>query len=97
MTTKEEYYALILESRALAKDPEVLKCTCPHTQCEWHGRCKICVALHRHYGDHLPACLQPLINDKLKQLVQVGEMEAVPKKDTTPIEFVEYVRERDKS
>jgi hypothetical protein len=29
--TKEEYYELILQSRKLASDPEVLKCTCPHS------------------------------------------------------------------
>ena len=39
MMTKDEYYELILKNRELVRDPEVLKCTCPKTYCEWHGRC----------------------------------------------------------
>lgn len=43
MRTKEEYYELVLRNRELVKDPEVLKCTCTQTPCEWHGRCQECV------------------------------------------------------
>jgi len=95
MRTKEEYYKQCLENRKLAADPNVTKCRCPNTLCEWHGKCKECVALHRHHGDHIPVCLQPIINDKLKALVGVGELVAT-KKEGTPIEYRHYVRERDK-
>lgn len=94
MPTKEEYYDQVLRNRALAADPDVTRCTCPNHLCDWHGRCKECVALHRFHNDHIPVCLQPLIEDKLKALVAVGEMTAT-KKDGTPIEYRRYVKERD--
>jgi|GEM_PF-81668 len=93
--TKEEYYQLVLENRRIAADPEHLKCPCTQTLCEWHGRCRECVALHRYHGDHIPACLQPLLNAKLQALARVGEMTAV-ENEKTPLEYREYVREQDK-
>jgi len=95
LRTKEEYYEHVLENRKIAYAPEALKCSCKETLCEWHGRCRECVALHRHYNDHVPACLQPLISDKIKALANVAEMTAADK-DKTPLEHRLYVRERDK-
>lgn len=94
MRTKEEYYDLVLQNRMIAGNPENLKCTCSQTMCEWHGRCRECVALHRYHQDHVPACLQPFINNKLKEIVKIGELVAVDK-IKTPIEYREYVREQD--
>ena len=94
MRTKEAYYDLVLENRRLASNPEVMKCTCPNTLCEWHGKCKECVALHRYHNDHVPFCLQPMLSEKLRSLVGVAEMIAA-KKEGTPLEYRHYVRERD--
>ena len=94
MRTKEEYYDLVLKNRELVSDPEIIKCTCPNTLCDWHGKCRECVALHRFHNDHIPVCLQPVINDKLKDLVRAAEMTAT-KKEGTPIEYRRYVKERD--
>jgi len=93
--TKEEYYDLVLENRRIANDPELTKCPCPRTLCEWIGKCKECVAQHRYHGDHVPVCLQPIINKKLKALVSVGELVATEKEEA-PIEYRHYVHERDK-
>lgn len=95
MRTKQEYYDLVLKNRELAKDTEVLKCTCTQTLCEWHGRCRECVALHRYHKDHVPACFQFFINDKLKEVVKIGELTAT-ENEKTPIEYRKYVREQDK-
>jgi len=94
MISKEEYYERVLENRRLASDPKVVKCTCPNTLCDWHGKCMECVALHRYHNDHVPFCLQPIIDDKLQALVGAAEMVAV-KKEGTPIEYRHYVRECD--
>lgn len=94
MRTKEEYYELVKQNRKLATDPKVTQCTCPNTLCDWHGKCKECVALHRFHNDHVPVCLQPIINDKLKDLVNIVEMVAT-KKEGTPIEYRHYVKKRD--
>lgn len=95
MRTKEEYYELVLENRKIASNPENLKCTCTQTLCEWHGRCKECVALHRYHKDHVPACFQSFINDKLKAIVKIGELTAV-ENEKTPTEYRMYVKEQDK-
>jgi hypothetical protein len=95
MKTKEEYYQMILENRKLASDPKVIKCTCDQTLCEWHGRCRECVALHRYHGDHVPNCLQPLLRDKIKALAEAAEMSSAEKKKT-PVEYRMYVLERDR-
>ena len=96
MKTKEEYYEqTVLKNRDLVKNPEIMKCPCPSTLCDWHGKCHQCVALHRYNGDHVPTCLQPIINDKLKELVKVGELVATEKQGT-PIEYRHYVKERDR-
>lgn len=96
MKTKEEYYEQVLQNRKLAANPEIIKCTCPNILCDWHGKCKECVALHRFHNDHVPVCLQSIIQDKLKDLIGVVEMKAV-KKEGTPIEYRHYVKERDKN
>ena len=96
MRSKEEYYESVLENRRLASDPEITRCTCPNTLCDWHGKCKECVAIHRHHGDHVPYCLQPIIKDKIKALAGVAEM-FVEKKESTPQGYREYVKERDKA
>lgn len=95
MRTKEEYYELVKQNRELSKDPKITKCTCPNTLCDWHGKCKECVALHRYHNDHIPVCLQPIISEKLKDLLNVVEM-AATKKEGTPIEYRCYVKECDK-
>ena len=95
MLSKEEYYERVLKNRELAAEPNITKCTCPNTLCDWHGKCKECVALHRFHDDHVPICLPPIIQGKLKELVGVVEMTAV-KKEGTPIEHRYYVKERDK-
>ena len=65
MRTKEEYYEDTLKNRALLESQEVLNCSCPYRRCEWHGKCRECVALHRYHAEHLPCCLQPLLREKI--------------------------------
>ena len=94
MRTKEEYYEQVLENRRLAADPQITKCPCPNPLCDWHGKCKECVALHRYHNDHVPVCLQPIISDKITALAGVVES-FIEKKEPTPIEYRHYVKERD--
>lgn len=94
MGTKQEYYHLILENRRIVSDPENLKCPCPDA-CEWHGRCRECVALHRYHKDHVPVCMQEFINERLADLVGIGELKVVHK-EGTPLRYRMYVKERDK-
>ena len=52
------------------------------------------MALHRYQNDHIPVCLQGIVDDKLKTLVNVAEMTAT-KKESTPLEYRYYVKEQD--
>lgn len=63
--------------------------------CEWHGKCKECVAFHRYYKNHIPNCLQPIIDEKINALAGVAEM-TTQKKAHTPSEYWHYVNERDR-
>jgi len=94
MRTKEQYYQDTIENRKILCDPKVTQCTCPETLCTWHGNCKECVALHRYYKDHIPACLQPILKDKLEALVGVCELKTTPKRGPKT-EYKKYVQERD--
>jgi len=95
MRTKQEYYELVKQLRSILQDPNNLKCTCPKVECEWHGKCLECVALHRYNKDHFPNCFQNIFNDKIKAIASIGELE-VKEKEKTPREYWEYVREQDK-
>ncbi|GEM_PF-2248975 len=58
------------------------KCDCPNLKCEQHGHCFECVMVHRHFGNHVPHCLQFMLRDKVKELAKVAEMriaEEVPR------------------
>jgi len=40
----------------ILSSPQYMTCTCFVEDCEYHGKCKECVALHRYCG-MLPTCL----------------------------------------
>ena len=96
MNTKEQHYEGVLEGRRIAADPELTKCPCPEAGCEWRGRCKECVAIHRAQADHIPVCLQHIIQDKLQALAGTVQMTAT-KNEETPLEHWQYVKERDQA
>lgn len=43
----------------ILSNDEYMLCSCYVTDCEWHGKCKECVALHRFCGK-LPTCLEKM-------------------------------------
>jgi hypothetical protein len=42
------------------------------------------MAIHRHFKDHMPNCLQQCFNDKIKEVAQMGELE-IREKEKTPM------------
>ena len=48
-------------------------CTCPTNNCKLHGHCVDCVLLHRGHGDHLPYCMQKMVNNRIKVLCALTE------------------------
>ena len=47
-------------------------CSCQKA-CRYHGNCKECVAIHRAHQEHVPNCMRPLLNKKLKLLSELTE------------------------
>lgn len=61
------------EWHALVRDPKNLGCSCPRTDCLFHGNCTKCCAVHRAY-DGFPHCCQ-FIHDKIDAAVQAYRAE----------------------
>ncbi|MDO4547546.1 MAG: LPS biosynthesis protein [Clostridia bacterium] len=47
-------------------------CSCEKS-CRYHGNCKECVAIHRAHQEHVPNCMRPIINKKLKLVSELTE------------------------
>lgn len=47
-------------------------CSCKKA-CRYHGNCKECVAIHRAHQEHVPNCMRPLLNNKIKLLSALTE------------------------
>ena len=47
-------------------------CPCKKA-CRYHGNCKECVAIHRAHQEHVPNCMRPVINAKIKLLSELTE------------------------
>jgi len=41
--------------------------------CKHHGCCMNCVAIHRGHDDHLPYCMQAMLNRRLEKLSELSE------------------------
>lgn len=50
---------------AVVRNPKNRACTCPHSDCRYHGNCVKCIALHRAYGS-FPYCMN-YITDKIEE------------------------------
>ena len=75
----------------LASDAEAA-CSCPNIHCEFHGDCYNCIRIHRHYKDHVPRCLQPMLREKVKGLTRMVEytVENIP---GSPKDYWDYLNE----
>ena len=47
-------------------------CPCKKA-CRYHGNCKECVAIHRAHQEHVPICMRPILNQKIKLLSHLTE------------------------
>ena len=47
-------------------------CPCT-TACRYHGKCRECVAIHRAHMEHVPNCLRPMLNLRIRALSELTE------------------------
>lgn len=53
-------------------------CPCT-TACKNHGKCRECVAIHRAHREHVPYCLQDMLNERIRLLSELTEHTVVNK------------------
>lgn len=78
--SKEEFVGVIEKIREVLETDECMECSCPNVRCEWHGDCHNCIRIYRHFGHHVPRCLQFVLDNKLAGITKTAqsEMEARP-------------------
>ena len=87
--SKEEFLQITSEIRALLASKEHSACSCPNTRCELHGDCYNCIRVYRHFGHHVPRCLQFVLDRKMAAAAQVLEKE-MTKRPSPPEEYYDY-------
>lgn len=70
----DDFVEAIEASREIVSSGKYDTCPCEQSMCEWHGKCRECVMIHRVKGKHLPECLQPIIKDHAAELARAIEM-----------------------
>lgn len=61
-------------------------CPCQKA-CRYHGNCKECVAIHRAHQEHVPNCMRPMLNRKLRLLSELTE-HTIAREITPPNEIL---------
>ncbi len=89
---KDSFVELYKELRELTQPDKIAPCPCPAVRCEFHGRCMECVMIHRTYKEHVPACMRPILLDKVKALAEAVECSLVDW-GVSPKEKWDYLRE----
>jgi len=90
--SKEEFVQIIKALREFIASDESKECTCPNVRCEFHGDCYNCFRIYRYFGQHVPRCLQHVLEKKIANISQSMENE-MGKREKTPDEFYDYLDE----
>ena len=69
---RQEGLRLQEEFAAAFREKDKDHCPCKKA-CRYHGNCKECVAIHRAHQEHVPNCMRPIINAKIKLLSELTE------------------------
>jgi hypothetical protein len=92
--SKEQYVAVLKEIREVLRTDKCAECSCPNIRCEWHGDCYNCVRIYRHFGNHVPRCLQFVLDKKSAAIKEATEME-MRKRPIPPDEYRDYLNKVD--
>jgi hypothetical protein len=88
--TKEEFVGIVKQIREVIASDECAECSCPNTRCELHGDCRNCVRAYRHFGHHVPRCLQFVLDKKIANISQTIEKE-MRERPKPPDEYYDYL------
>ena len=90
VSSKEEFVEIIKKIREVVASDECKECSCPNVRCELHGDCYNCVRVYRHFGHHVPRCLQFVLDKKVAAVSQMVEKE-MGGRPITPDEYYDYI------
>jgi hypothetical protein len=88
-SSKEEFAEIIKKLRALKTSGDHAECSCPNARCELHGDCYNCIRAYRHFGHHVPRCLQFVLDRKMACIIRAVENEMGPR-PISPDEYYDY-------
>ena len=88
--SKEEFVERIKGIREALETDECSECSCPNVRCEWNGDCHSCIRIYRHFGHHVPRCLQFVLDKKIARITEAAENE-IQKRPITPDEYYDYL------
>lgn len=88
--TPEEFAEIVKKIREVVASDECRECSCPNVRCELHGDCYNCVRVYRHFGHHVPRCLQFVLDRKVATIAKTMETE-MGQRPKTPDEFYDHV------
>ena len=89
-SSKEEFVKTIKKIHQVVASDECKECSCPNLRCELHGDCYNCVRVYRHFGHHVPRCLQFVFDKKIAAISKTMETE-MGKRPKTPNEYYDYL------
>lgn len=89
-SSKEEFVETAKIIREFIASDECVECSCPNVRCRLHGDCYNCVRVYRHFGHHVPRCLQFVLDKKVANISQAIETE-MGKKPKTPTEYYDHL------
>jgi hypothetical protein len=89
-SSKEEFVEVIKKIREVVASDTCVECSCPNLRCELHGDCYNCVRVYRHFGHHVPRCLQFVLDKKVAAISQTIEQE-MAKRPETPDGYYDHL------
>jgi len=90
--SKDDFVEMVRNAREFLSSEEMTECSCPNTRCEIHGDCYNCVRIYRKLGNHVPRCLQHVLDNKVTEISeQVAQLLA--KRPISPKEYYDYLDE----
>lgn len=88
--TKDDFVEMIKKVREVLSSDECKECSCPNTRCELHGDCYNCIRVYRHFGHHVPRCLQHVIENKEK-LIKEAVTKTLESRPISPAEYYDHL------
>ena len=89
-SSKEEFVGIVKQLRKFVQSNECAECSCPNIRCELHGDCYNCIRVYRHFGHHVPRCLQFVFDAKIASITKAVN-EEMGAKPLTPNEYYDYL------